>query len=176
VIRTAILAGLTLFGGAFSALALLSYVPSPMREMNLGSKFTHLVVGGGWIVRIEEGCGAGCVLALGRGMLTVLLPEISTVRSGSKSADVNLGFLSWERSGQYTKWSIRLPMLALVCLVYPAVCFSRRFSRWRRWRHRNPELCRCCGYSLRGNVSGVCPECGCVTKLGIGESHDGTAT
>jgi hypothetical protein len=30
----------------------------------------------------------------------------------------------------------------------------------RRWRRRRRGLCVGCGYSLTGNVSGVCPECG----------------
>ena len=30
---------------------------------------------------------------------------------------------------------------------------------WRE-RRRSQGRCVCCGYSLRGNVSGVCPECG----------------
>lgn len=33
-------------------------------------------------------------------------------------------------------------------------------AAWRRRRLRRPGVCRSCGYDLRGNVSGVCPECG----------------
>jgi hypothetical protein len=33
-------------------------------------------------------------------------------------------------------------------------------ARNRFTRRRPVGLCRCCGYSLRGNVSRVCPECG----------------
>jgi len=36
---------------------------------------------------------------------------------------------------------------------------------WYRDRRRLPSgHCRKCGYNLTGNVSGVCPECGCATK------------
>jgi hypothetical protein len=34
---------------------------------------------------------------------------------------------------------------------------DRERCRWR-WAHR----CHDCGYSLTGNLSGVCPECGCL--------------
>lgn len=30
----------------------------------------------------------------------------------------------------------------------------------RRWRRRRKRCCQQCGYSLIGNLSGVCPECG----------------
>ncbi|MCL4196578.1 MAG: hypothetical protein KJZ69_03720 [Phycisphaerales bacterium] len=33
-------------------------------------------------------------------------------------------------------------------------------SVWYRDRRRAPGLCIKCGYDLRGNTSGVCPECG----------------
>lgn len=34
-----------------------------------------------------------------------------------------------------------------------------RFRTYRRKRFRDPN-CRCCGYNLTGNTSGLCPECG----------------
>jgi hypothetical protein len=53
-----------------------------------------------------------------------------------------------------TFWVIVIPHGALAALmaVMPAVWFLR-------WRRRKPGHCRC-GYSLTGNTSGVCPECG----------------
>jgi len=34
---------------------------------------------------------------------------------------------------------------------------------WNRDRRRaRPGLCSRCGYDLKGNLSGVCPECGLV--------------
>lgn len=35
---------------------------------------------------------------------------------------------------------------------------------WLRDRRRAPGLCCKCGYDLRGNTSGVCPECGAVRE------------
>jgi hypothetical protein len=37
-------------------------------------------------------------------------------------------------------------------------------SAWRRRHLRRPGVCRSCGYDLRGNVSGVCPECGAAAS------------
>lgn len=33
-------------------------------------------------------------------------------------------------------------------------------ATWHRDRRRAPSVCVKCGYDLRGNTSGVCPECG----------------
>jgi len=43
--------------------------------------------------------------------------------------------------------------------------FAGTMVIWKKYRHRVPfdtrgALCVVCGYDLRGNVSGVCPECG----------------
>lgn len=46
----------------------------------------------------------------------------------------------------------------LVFGIYPAIAFIR--GPLRRWHRRRKGLCVRCGYDLRGNVSGVCPECG----------------
>ena len=57
-------------------------------------------------------------------------------------------------------------MLSFVVLIvmfvlfaaYPTLALIR--GPLRRWRRRKRRLCLRCGYDLRGNVSGVCPECG----------------
>jgi hypothetical protein len=58
--------------------------------------------------------------------------------------------------------SVRWWLPALVASVLPAAAAVRR---WRSARLRNVGLCRVCGYDLRGNVSGVCPECGAPTTV-----------
>lgn len=47
--------------------------------------------------------------------------------------------------------------LAVLTALIPGWWGSRR---WRNPRKQRAGSCRACGYSLMGNVSGVCPECG----------------
>jgi hypothetical protein len=55
-------------------------------------------------------------------------------------------------------WEIATPcwLLALLTLATPAIWIMRFIVRRRQMR---PGHCAC-GYDLRSNVSGVCPECG----------------
>lgn len=53
----------------------------------------------------------------------------------------------------------RLP--AALGVAMALVLPGARFVAWRRLKGRRRRgLCEQCGYDLRGNVSGVCPECG----------------
>jgi hypothetical protein len=73
--------------------------------------------------------------------------------------------LRWENASfvsigpQQTYW-VRVPCWSILMLaaVWPLGDVLRGPLRRRRRRHRGE--CEQCGYSLRGNVSGVCPECG----------------
>ena len=60
-------------------------------------------------------------------------------------------------------YRVMMPMWALiaVCAFYP----TRAFVRGPVARQRRLRLNQCppCGYSLVGNTSGVCPECGSIT-------------
>lgn len=49
-------------------------------------------------------------------------------------------------------------IIAIVLAVYPVQVLIR--GPLRRWRWVRHGLCIACGYDLRGNESGVCPECG----------------
>ena len=66
-------------------------------------------------------------------------------------------------------------LIILILLLYMAtqLCRGPRWGDklagtmviWKKYRHRVPfdtrgAFCVVCGYDLRGNVSGVCPECG----------------
>jgi hypothetical protein len=69
---------------------------------------------------------------------------------------------------------LRFPLLAIAILPVGCIAVQSAVHEWRR-RQRG-RMCRCeaCGYSLVGNVSGVCPECGCATKsLGREECDTG---
>ncbi len=56
------------------------------------------------------------------------------------------------------------PVLLLLC-VGSAVALAR--APLRRYRRGRRGLCLKCGYDLRGNVSGVCPECGQQTATRV---------
>ena len=57
------------------------------------------------------------------------------------------------------------PVAVLLCgsaLAAVVWVWERKGELRRRWRQRGQ--CQRCGYDLRGNVSGVCPECGAATS------------
>lgn len=54
------------------------------------------------------------------------------------------------------EWVLVLPLWVPIAVVGGLLVWS-----WRRGRRRpDPVACRNCGYNLKGNVSGICPECG----------------
>ncbi len=57
-------------------------------------------------------------------------------------------------------WRVRVPFWAIIAAfgAYPLTIYVRR--RLVRRRRARMHLCEKCGYSLTGNTSGVCPECG----------------
>ncbi len=60
-------------------------------------------------------------------------------------------------------YRVMMPMWALiaVCAFYPTLAYMR--EPVTRLRRRRLNQCPPCGYSLMGNMSGVCPECGSIT-------------
>ena len=74
----------------------------------------------------------------------------------------SLGALSLRvaSNARWRWWAASVPVWLVVALlfVYPAVAFLRGpVRRRRRLRHNQ---CLECGYSLTGNMTGRCPECG----------------
>lgn len=70
-------------------------------------------------------------------------------------------------------YRVMMPMWALltVCGFYPIQAFLR--GPVTRMRRRRLNCCAPCGYSLIGNVSGICPECGSiVSKRANNTSHN----
>ena len=66
-------------------------------------------------------------------------------------------------------WSTLLRWAVYALLSLPAlvgvVCFAQdQGLAWRRRRRARAGECGACGYDLRGNVSGQCPECGVRTS------------
>ena len=61
-------------------------------------------------------------------------------------------------------WSVAFGDFMLLAAVgavvlYYAIVEVRRSNAEERWKQRG-RYCIKCGYSLKGNQSGVCPECG----------------
>jgi hypothetical protein len=61
-------------------------------------------------------------------------------------------WLPWVLSFSKSEWQIGVP------LWIPGLLFAVSWLLLRK--RRVPGTCRKCGYSLLGNTSGVCPECG----------------
>jgi hypothetical protein len=70
----------------------------------------------------------------------------------------------YERDDGIVRWFAMPPWLAAAILAAPPAIWVRTWFRQSKRRRRGAAgLCVSCGYSLAGNTSGVCPECG--TKL-----------
>jgi hypothetical protein len=68
------------------------------------------------------------------------------------------GIAGWFWTRDFPIWFLSLPVVApILILVLPGIR-RRQVLKFRRRRH----VTRCdeCGYDLKGNLSGVCPECG----------------
>ena len=71
----------------------------------------------------------------------------------------------WDPGPTAVSASVTVPdwsLLAPAC-VFPAVLLVRMSLRWRNRRRSRTGRCPNCSYSLTGNVSGICPECGTPT-------------
>ena len=99
------------------------------------------------------------------GAVIIVWPSMSPPR-GQWEIDV-------EPTDPWNKWELTPTLLPgwesifghrlLLLPLWPFVLLSALVAGWlwRRDRPRpGPGHCQRCGYNLRGNVSGVCPECG----------------
>jgi hypothetical protein len=79
-----------------------------------------------------------------------------------------LGVLSFgtgsQRSWRWAAVTTPLWVIVALLLVHPAVAFVLGPVR-RRYRYQRNQCIRC-GYDLKGNVSGRCPECGDASEDG----------
>ena len=67
-------------------------------------------------------------------------------------------------------YAVRVPLVIplVIFLIYPSTVLVERLVRGRSFP---PGHCVQCGYSLTGNVSGVCPECGAPRKSDTSETE-----
>ncbi len=61
-------------------------------------------------------------------------------------------------------WDISIPLWLLLAILFSIFGTTLVIAPARRYRRGKRGCCKTCGYDLTGNVSGVCPECGCATK------------
>ena len=61
-------------------------------------------------------------------------------------------------------WFMVVPLWPLIV----SLAVAGAYSSWRRRRPRTGH-CVTCGYNLKGNVSGVCPECGTAVERPLSE-------
>jgi hypothetical protein len=60
-------------------------------------------------------------------------------------------------TGDFGWWAILVAVISLVSWVGTVTALAKRKTTTLRRKHGQ---CLGCGYSLTGNTSGVCPECG----------------
>ncbi len=101
-----------------------------------------------WLIAVQAG-GAGVDIA--SGSLGVGLDEASTPGPAGRHPWGLSEWNYWRRGPR----SISVPLYALfLAVAIPTLLV------WRFWpKPSKPGHCRC-GYDLRGNESGMCPECG----------------
>ena len=111
-----------------------------------------------WGERYEPPRGGGLIGIVG-GQLSV---QIFAEGVAAHFPTVYLSWMEFEYTpeGSELYFFATCPFWLPVFLLstYPMLVLIR--GPMRRWRRRRRGRCIRCGYSLEGNVSGVCPECG----------------
>ena len=121
----------------------------------------------------DLGIPDGCLVGIQQGSLRLCYAR--QVSDDDPWTDWRFGFKnfgivrqSWVHSSQdkislQWRYYLDVPLIVLVLAfaAYPLIAFVR--GPLRRYRRGKAGCCQKCGYSLVGNVSGVCPECG--TKI-----------
>jgi len=92
-----------------------------------------------------------------------------------KALDNNQGLRLYEGEIQHRSvsgdlgdyWGVVIWALVTLCalVVWGNSRRNARITRAQQQGRVQREECRGCGYSLHGNVSGICPECGMVARI-----------
>lgn len=100
-----------------------------------------------------------------------------TFRSSAYLAAILALFLPVATSWHSVRESLAWVWLPLHVLSYAPVVVAMLYVRQRQRRSVRCSLveaqrCPYCGYDLRADASGRCPECGCATKSLVGKDGD----
>ncbi len=96
-----------------------------------------------------------------------ILPPLATYPTFRFSSGHEMGYVLPSGRIQPAKYRLLLTpvwLFLVLFAVYP-VTFLLYTPRRRRRQRLEQGLCVRCGYDLRGNASGQCPECGCEVQL-----------
>jgi hypothetical protein len=120
--------------------------------------------------------GIGALVRITQGKLLIRLTSHAPAGATRYMYSYDRGGISyWHDVRSLARWKYQnvvlwLPlwMPLLLFSAYPSAYGVRRVLRWRRTRRRlRDHRCVQCGYNLKGNVSGICPECGNATPVRV---------
>ncbi|MCL4196643.1 MAG: hypothetical protein KJZ69_04055 [Phycisphaerales bacterium] len=118
-----------------------------------------------WQVPLRQGGGRGAI-GLGAGQLLATWPMRGPAPSRGmyvEAFELRIGGFSWWFASRHLPVVVKGSTLHLVGVPLWSLALATGLPSawlWFRDRRRAPGLCVHCGYDLRGNASGVCPECG----------------
>jgi hypothetical protein len=90
------------------------------------------------------------------------LPQIQSSRERGELEWKTPSFEVTDLAPTVVSWILYVPLWLLLCLTGGPTLFL--WWRMRRDCRLRPGHCTNCGYSLRDNMSGTCPECGTADK------------
>jgi len=108
------------------------------------------------------GIDGGCIWVLKD--TSGVIPEVQATCEWSPGFSVHPAhFYWWFDYAHSMTVRFRVSRTELVIPLWPLVAPFALLTCWVWWRHLRylaPGHCSICGYDLRGNTSGACPECG----------------
>ncbi len=127
--------------------------------------FVVWVVSAWWQVPLRQGGSRGAY-GVGAGQLLVTWPMRTQPPSGGmrvEAIELRFSGFNWWFASSRLSVVVKGTTLHLVAVPIWTLALAAGVPSawlWYRDRRRAPGLCITCSYDLRGNESGVCPECG----------------